>query len=846
MIVSQLVAESPRRWRYPRLVEALATGSLPDDPVAIAGLVLDGLVRPREPFEVLESLILDREFDAASYMYRQLQEQSVDGGLDDPRLAGFTDRLQMARDAARQRIEAQWQTLNDRARRVGLAPAPSADVLAAGDRSFRAVDALVVSRTRVIADAERRRRQQLIDELRRSDHSGSTETALPPGAERALAAGDFDLAQEILRAGPDRTLETHSPLATPRPPSPPSWPGSFEELLDRYAHRWPVSAEDNRYLPDRDDQPAADLVTAIAALRGAADHARAQSLATSLARAVGGTALLPEPVGEPPADLTFRLTPPPGDLLVKLFPAARQGIPIRIRLRAEEPASAPLPPCGVVLHPGPQSETTGQEPVLCASDILPLLARPVRNDAVVPTRWVNLLRAVLSRIPPEELLGEGVVLAGPRGTRTALAWVFDLMDRVPDELLLDALLHEVGDHPQTLRTAVVALTAGSAPGSRLSVDHWHQLVPQLLPQLRQDVLESIRTGTVLMATLALVLESFRSGTAFTPTEVYASMKEVAGPRGLERLVDAENIDNALEGLVRLHILRRSAQGFRLPAVAVTDAFMNEPLDLDLLAGDLERQAEWLDQEAAMAIGPLAVRALGHRLDNDVLRICRAMDQLLQTGMDSEPGRHDLSRIRDEVAAMGGGSYARLYFESLAPGQVVDVSDIVRQATAGALPVVPPGMAVTPDIRSSGCRVEIVPALLETCLMDLILNAAAAFSGFDARPRAMIFVKVLTAGDLPGGLTVPPVVAPDAVMIEIRDNGPGFQADQLARLQAELGVEEDMRRLLAGGFERGRGLPLAAAVTRHFKGDLEIGEPEAGSSGAVVRLWLPRAAVRTVD
>lgn len=844
MVLAELVAESPQRWRYLELVEALAARELPAAASELAHLVVCGLARPREPLETLEALVRHREFDAADFMYQQIRDQlGLDAGEDDPRIAGFTDRLSMARDAARLRVETNWRTLDDRARRAGLGPAPADQVVAAANKSARAVERLVAARKRDVEEAERRRREQLADELARSAPPGATDPALPPGVERALAAGDFDLAQEILRAGPDGALAGDAPLAVLRPPRMPSWPGSFDEVLARYARHSPASAEDNRHLPDRGDAPAAELVAAIIALREATDVRRAEALAASLALAVGGNALIADSALESTTEFTFRLGPPGDDPFIALFPAIRHGLPIRLLLEAEDVAG-PLPPCGVTFYPGPPSEAAAEGQMLFATDVLPILARPPRNASAPSLRWINLLRAVLRRVPPEQLLRDGVTLAGPLGSRTALAWVLDLLDRAPDELLLDALLHEVGEHPLALRTALLALTARTSPGERVTLDDWRAVVPGLLPQLRKDVMESLRAGTVLLATLALVLESFRSVPTFTAADACASMSQVAGPRGQERLVDAANIGKALDGLTRLRILRRSEAGFRLPAVALTDALLTEPLNLDELAKNLERQAESLDQATAMVIGPLAVRALGHRLDNDVLRICRAMDRVLEREADGiDSARAELGRIRDEVAAMGSGSYARVYFDSLAPGQVADVGDVVRQATAEALQTVPPGMAVEPDVRSGDCRVEIVPALLGACLQDLIQNAATALSGFDPWPRAMIFVSVQSSSDLPTGVAVPPTVAPEAVMIEVRDNGPGFHADQLARLDAEMGVEEDVRRLLAGAAEHGRGLPLAKAVMRHFGGDLQIREQEAGATGAVVRLWLPRQPVR---
>ncbi|MFC5261237.1 ATP-binding protein [Kribbella qitaiheensis] len=842
MTLAELVAESPRRWRYLDLTQALADGNLPSAPSELSGLLLRGLARPRDPYATLEALVAAGEFDTAELVYEDMQDPQGPGSADDdPRIAGIPDLLSAARDTARRQIETKWETLNKRAERAGLALAPVDPLLTAVASSARAVDRLFAIRKLDVENAESGRRKQLTVELSRTAAGGQL-SDLPLGVNRALEAGDFDLAQEILRAGPDGSLDVGGPLTVPQVPTGLPWPDSFDEMLDRFGRRARATAEENRFLPDHDDDAAAQLVDAIGALRAAKDLPRAEALALSIAKICDGQAHFPAASSGADTELTFQLTPN-DSMLTSLFPSIRRGIPIRVDLSPDDIPAGPPPSRGVTFHPGPPSDANGEPTTLSATDLLLILARPARNAPVRSTRSINLLRALLRRIPPADLLSDGVELAGPLPPRTALAWVFDLLDRAPDQLLLDALLYEIGEHPLALRTALLALTASVDRGARLTLDDWRPLVSGLLPQLRLDVLDSVRAGTTLQATLWLAVQSFSSGGLFSDADVYTSMSAVAGPRGQERLVDAQSIGDALHGLVRLRILRRSDAGFRLPATALTEALMSNPLDLETLAKDLERQAVSLNEAATAVTGPLAVRAMSHRLDNDVLRIGRVLDRALSRGDDErEVLRADLDQVRTEISVMRGGAYAKIYFDSIAPGQVIDVRQVVRQATGQALTTVPRGMAVEADLPSSACLVEIVPALLETCLQDLIQNAAAALSGIEPWPRAMIFVTVRVTGDGAVEPESPPSAPRDAVMIEIRDNGPGFPTEQLPRLQAEIGVDEDVRRLLAGSAEHGRGLPLAAAIVRNFGGDLEICEQEPGAAGGLIRLWLPRHTI----
>lgn len=832
MTVSELFAESPDRWRYLDLTLTLAGGP-PPGTQELAALLLSGLARPRRPVDTLETLIEMGEFATAERLQEELFDLAVPGPDpgDDLRIADVADRMASARDAARLRIRAQWQTLDDRAQRVGLPAAPLDAVLAAADQSARAAAQVVAEREAAVAQAEYRRREELAHALAELAAPGDP-VSWPADVEQALAAGEFDLAEEILRAGPDQPVDGYGPLSVRAAPSEWPWPDlPFSEVLNRYAGMSYATAEDKRYLPDQADQAAPGLIAALVALQEEPDEGKAENFAAALAQVVGGTVHHDRDESGP--DFSFRLAWPADDPLIRLFPAIRHGLSMVITAMPGE--TRPLPPCTLRFHPGPAPRAMAGEPALAAPDLLLLLARQARGVPVPAVRRANLLRAALRRVPAHDLLANGVLLAGLPAPRTALAWVFDLLGLVPDALLLDAVLQEVGEHPLALRTVLIALVDGTAAGGRVTLDDLRHLIPQLLPQLRADVLASLRAGTTLWATLWLVVESFRTGDVFSADDAYQELSALTGPRGRERLVDPQSVAGALRALVQLKILRESAGGFRLPPSALTNALLADPLGLEQLAQALERRAEILDQEAAAAIGPLVARAIGHRVDNDVLGIGRALDRALDLSRDDDELRSELERIKARVAAWGGGAYTDLYFEALTRRRHVDLCALVTRTVAYAVEEVPVGTAVIADTGPVDHFVEIVPVLLENCLLNLIENAAAALrSGPPPWPRPIIRVLVRAAPEA----RLPRPIAGPAVIVEVRDNGPGFSTEQLHRLRAEIRLDEDVRRLLSDNEDRGRGLPLTAAFVRYFGGELEIGDDDDQTASGLVRIWLP--------
>jgi signal transduction histidine kinase len=836
MSLSELMVESPDRWRYLDLALALADGP-PPGTQELAALLLRGLGRPRRPEDTLAALIEMGEFTAAEQLrvvLLDLAAPGLDPG-DDFRIADVVDGMAGARDAARRRVRAQWESLDERAQRVRLPPVPSDAVLAAADRSARVVAQLVAEREAVVAQAEDHRRVELARALAEAAVPGDP---LPwvADAEQALAAGEFELAEEILRAGPDQLLDGDGPLAVRAAPSEWPWPDRlFDEVLDRYAGVSYATAEDNRYLPDPADKAAAGLITALIALREGPDERKAENFAAALAQVVGCAIHYDRDVSGP--EFPFRLSWPADDPLVRLFPTIRHGLSMAVTTVSGE--TRPLPPCTVRFHPGPAPRTAAREPILAAPELLLLLARHSRGVPAAKVRRTNLLRAALRRIPARELLTNGVALAGSTAPRTSLAWAFNLIGLVPEALLLDAVLQEVGEHPMALRTVLVALWGAAAADGTVRLDDLRRLIPQLLPQLRQDVLASLREGTTLWATLWLVIECFRTGDVFHADDVYQELSALTGPRGRERLVDPQSVADALSALAKLKMLRETAGGFRLPPDALTNALLSDPLDLEQLAQAMERHAEILDQEAAAAIGPLVARAIGHRVDNEVLGIGRALDRTLELSVDHKELRAELDRIKTRVAALGGGAYTRLYFEALTRRRHVNLCALVTRAVAYAVEAVPVGTAVFAETGPTDYFVQIVPVLLENCLLNLIENAATALqSGPPPWPRPIIrvLVRAPEAGHphpMTGG--EPPVV------VEVRDNGPGFSTGQLHRLRAEIGLDEDIRRVLSDNSDRGRGLPLTAALVRYFGGELEVGDEDDQTAGGVIRIWLPKCA-----
>lgn len=831
MSALELLAESPTIWRYPELAATLIRRR--PAPAEAAGLLLRGIARPRHLDQALADLIARGDFDAADKLLEHLTV--TDGSVPDldPKfdVAAAESELANARAQARLRVQALWDALNERAARVGLTRESGESAVKESARRIADALVLVDARAETVTEVEERRRQELLAQL---PGESATWPEWATAVRTAIDAQEFQLAAGMLSTGPSRAIGT-GPLLIPNVPGRWIWPGaSWDTVMARYSHAGggAITAAENRYLPAHDDLAASRLVDALRGLRSAPDPESANVFVGSLADIAGCSV---ESVTDPSGLTVFKLRWPAEDDLPGIFPALHGGLRLVV---GDISGSVNHPPADTVvfraeLGARDSAPDDTLQVLLDAQDILLLLAR-TQSVPSPEQRRANLLRTALRRMPPAALLAEGVQIG--RAPRVQLAWVFDLLGLIPDGLVLDYILLEVGEHPLALRTVLLALlaTLDGRPGITLD-DVRATTGPEMDDALRVDVLSTVAEGTTVWAVLWLTLLSFGGDDVFTTQRTYQELSAMAGPRGEDRLVDAQSVADALGELVRMRILREAPDGFRLPPARLTAALLSSPLEFDAVAAALEAHAGELDEAAAALIGPLVARALGHRVDNEVLGIGRLLERVLDQ-VEVASMRDDIEQALIRVRGLGGGAYTRFYFESLTPRRRVDLSDLVRRVASAALDQVPAGVSVVAELGGRDYYVQAVPALLENCLLNLIRNAADALeagSGW-ARPTIRLALRDAPLSGRPRRVTA----TDRAVVIDTIDNGPGFAAQQLEQLRSELNMDEDVRRR-ASSLARGRGLSLTSALVRHFNGDLNI-DNLGGQPGAHVSIWLPLA------
>ena len=158
-------------------------------------------------------------------------------------------------------------------------------------------------------------------------------------------------------------------------------------------------------------------------------------------------------------------------------------------------------------------------------------------------------------------------------------------------------------------------------------------------------------------------------------------------------------------------------------------------------------------------------------------------------------------------------------------EVLDLHDIVREATALAAPLTRPGIAIEGIPPALALPVAAHRGQLVRAVLNLVRNASQA-----ARSR----VTVRTAG---GPAPAEPMAAGDAptgmaVWIEVADDGDGISPEHLGHL-----FEPFFSTRADGGTGTGLGLAIVAGVAAEHQGGISV---TTGPAGTRFRLVLPRA------
>lgn len=227
-------------------------------------------------------------------------------------------------------------------------------------------------------------------------------------------------------------------------------------------------------------------------------------------------------------------------------------------------------------------------------------------------------------------------------------------------------------------------------------------------------------------------------------------------------------------------------------------------------------------ERLLAVGQLAA-GVAHELNNPLGGVLALTQVLLR---DGAAAGEDLDILRDiEDAALRCKRIIQALL-TFARGPVDDrvVPVDVGRAVDDALVV------ARPALRAAQVREEVVvepdlpevrgsPALLTQALVSLVRNACEAL---ERAPDPTL-----------GCVTVRALAEPDAVWIEVADNGPGIREEDRARLFTPFATGRDT--VEGAGF----GLAMVHRIVESFGGRIEVLSPP--DSGATFRMVLPASS-----
>jgi len=872
----------PDRWHYPDLALELIRQGGQLDIGGAARSLLQGLAQPRSVTDALADLIDDGDFGSAEEVLVGLLDQESEEAQSSPAVPGeqrasavglpFSDddwdeieaRLARARVRATADVAGRWAELQDRAAAVRLAVPDEPTVSGIVPKSQAEADQLLDQREKVIEAAERREREALERRLADStatsgDADGASLQQWSSSVAAAIAAGEFSLADAILRAGPDDFPDA-GPLTVPPPPFRWPWPDrTVTEVLDWYDNpELSPGPEFERYRPIAGDTAATQLRLAMLRLHERADGPAVRDFAVAL------TAIL----GESAAPRVDHVRP--GGFLTRLFGLHDARLPRLPILRPEGVAlwvaatDGGLPPPNVGSQPviwfrptlGASRAAHLNVAVLDVADLLRIIAPDGRRrHGGPPTRRINLLRLLLPQMHPGVILGEGAPDLGDGAPqRDSLAWLFDLIGLLPDRLVLDGLLYDSGAHPVVLRCLLDAMLEDPSAlhePSRLTLPDLRLVrQPEVRRRARSEVLRPLAADATAQMVLWLALWQFDSQDAIAPDQILEGFGYLDPPPNvMERFASDAPITRALTSLTGLRLLRPVADDrFALPPPGLVAVLQEGMAEQEMRAaafaamtalGDSIHRA---DEATAARLGERITRLIGHRVDNDVLSIGRLLTEA-QAGAADPAQRALLDQLQDKVKGLGGGLYVRLYEEALVPPQPVEVLDLVRSVIGDVEWHVSKGV----HLRRFGdeeCWVMANPLVLREAIRNLVLNSVRALEKLSRLPRSgaiAITVRRHLSPPLPEGVRV----APPCVAIEVADDGGGFTSDDLAFYRFL--VEDDGPRHIRRSADRpadhssrriGTGLLQTTAWLRDYGGYLQVLRRSETLGGASVTAWLP--------
>jgi len=231
-----------------------------------------------------------------------------------------------------------------------------------------------------------------------------------------------------------------------------------------------------------------------------------------------------------------------------------------------------------------------------------------------------------------------------------------------------------------------------------------------------------------------------------------------------------------------------------------------------------------------AVGQLAA-GIAHDFNNMLHAIMGNLEMLSdQRGLDPD-GRECV-----HVAEEAGRRCATLVHQLLAFSKkqtlaptLLSPARVIEESTALFARVLGDDVTVKHDVQSDTWTIRADATQLNSCLLNLVLNARDACRG---GAHGLIILTVANVGAEQAALAG--LAAQDYVCFEVVDHGCGIPADVLARV-----MEPFFTTKPAGG-GTGLGLSMVQGFARQSGGDIRI-ESKQGS-GTKVGLWLPRVVM----
>jgi signal transduction histidine kinase len=454
------------------------------------------------------------------------------------------------------------------------------------------------------------------------------------------------------------------------------------------------------------------------------------------------------------------------------------------------------------------------------------LVAPSPGDGMPWRRAVNLLRAVSTRLPIVDVLGDAWHLYGSYG-RDTLAWLLDVAGVRVDSVALDVLWHYTGGHTALVH-AMLHQTVGDQPpiGPRAervdaerftAVRHnkeWRTTaLAALLDPYRQDP-----TTEALLWTAIAFYEDDPEAT-FTLSDLKSGIVTIADEDAAAALnAESEFVRAAAERLTQEQIFVSTTQGFwalarnGLPELLSEGHQGRTPKQLaeqavdDFYEGYIARNAALLYK-----LSERIIRTISHSIDSHLSGI-RTELSLVEEAIEKPTASIDRIRRYADAAADPYSMFRR----AMHPARRCDLHTLLV-GQANQIDVLSGGVVRAQVDGDSEAHVQANEWLLSQAFFNLFDNARRA-----AEKTGREF----------GRVRIQLVVTDGKCVVEIEDSGSGLPDEQRHKLN-----EGERVSSRTGG---GAGIPTARSWITYYKGTLTFVGRSADLDGEHVRVQLPLA------